>query len=263
MKTIYCNNCGKQGHQFQECKMPITSIGIIMFRYNKNNELEYLLIRRKDTFGFVDFIRCKYPIYNEDYLLNIIDEMTLKEKEIIRRCIDSTNHDALLNENSEPEYNYIFNQVLKSNYIRNIQSNDNLKQQIITLMENSNTAWEEAEWGFPKGRRSNSEKDIDCALREFEEETGIPKSKLRIIDNIIPYDEIFIGSNYKSYKHKYYLAHMNSYDECVDTYQKSEVSKMQWMTYREAMDSIRGYNLEKKNILSNINKVIREFRLYM
>ena len=47
-----------------------------------------------------------------------------------------------------------------------------------------------------------------------------------IIDNIIPYEEIFTGSNYKSYKHKYYLAHMKYNNVNDNNYQKSEVSKM-------------------------------------
>ncbi len=39
------------------------------------------------------------------------------------------------------------------------------------LMEETNTSWIEPEWGFPKGRRNNQETDLDCALREFKEET--------------------------------------------------------------------------------------------
>ena len=43
-KHTFCNNCGKNGHVFHQCKQPITSIGIIAFRYNINNKLEYLMI---------------------------------------------------------------------------------------------------------------------------------------------------------------------------------------------------------------------------
>jgi 8-oxo-dGTP pyrophosphatase MutT (NUDIX family) len=42
----------------------------------------------------------------------------------------------------------------------------------------------EPEWGFPKGRRNYNEKDIDCALREFSEETGYSKYSLKNIENI-------------------------------------------------------------------------------
>ena len=45
---------------------------------------------------------------------------------------------------------------------------------------------------------------MDC--REWEEETGISKHDLMIIKNILPYNEVFIGSNYKSYLHRYFLA---------------------------------------------------------
>lgn len=36
-KTTYnfCNNCTKQGHLFNQCKMPITSIGIVAFKKKK------------------------------------------------------------------------------------------------------------------------------------------------------------------------------------------------------------------------------------
>ena len=82
IKNIYCNNCGKSGHSFNQCKYPITSIGIIIFNHDDKNNIKYLMIRRKDSLGYVDFMRGKYPIDNSNYLLNIIDEMTLYEKKI-------------------------------------------------------------------------------------------------------------------------------------------------------------------------------------
>ena len=51
-KNTFCNNCGKLGHLFHQCKIPITSIGVIAIRKNNNNT-EILLIRRKDSLSFV------------------------------------------------------------------------------------------------------------------------------------------------------------------------------------------------------------------
>ena len=67
---IYCNNCGKNGHVYHQCKLPITSIGIVAFRI-KDKIPEYLMIRRKDTLGYVDFMRGKYSLSNKEYLLNL------------------------------------------------------------------------------------------------------------------------------------------------------------------------------------------------
>ena len=40
--NILCNNCGKQGHLFHQCKLPITSYGIILFR-KYSNSYKYLM----------------------------------------------------------------------------------------------------------------------------------------------------------------------------------------------------------------------------
>jgi 8-oxo-dGTP pyrophosphatase MutT (NUDIX family) len=132
------------------------------------------------------------------------------------------------------------------------------------FVERSTTSWTETEWEFPKGRRNFEEKDIDCALREFEEETGISSNFISIIENVLPFEEIFIGTNHKSYKHKYFLAYINenNNDISLQNFQRSEVSKIEWKTTAECLDSIRPYNLEKKQLITNINKVLQEYRLY-
>ena len=80
MKTFsFCNNCGKNGHPFHQCKNPITSMGIIAFREG-NKGIEYLLICRKDSLGYVDFLRGRYDLDNKDYIMKIINIMTNSEK---------------------------------------------------------------------------------------------------------------------------------------------------------------------------------------
>ena len=40
---LYCNNCGKYGHIYKNCKDPITSIGIINL-YIGDIKLDYFII---------------------------------------------------------------------------------------------------------------------------------------------------------------------------------------------------------------------------
>ena len=91
-KFIFCNNCGKLGHLFHQCKVPITSIGIIPIRITKKvnpltntleNDVEIFIIKRKDTLSFVDFMRGKYSIEDKNYITNLLNNMTVNERQFI------------------------------------------------------------------------------------------------------------------------------------------------------------------------------------
>ena len=131
---------------------------------------------------------------------------------------------------------------------------------LYSLIKESKTKWKEPEWELPKGRRNYKEKDIDTALREFEEETGIHRSNIKIIQNIVPYDEIFTGSNLKSYRQRYFIATLDK-EVSLDNYQMCEVSNIKWIPYNKINETIREYSLEKIEILKKVNKVLETFRL--
>ena len=81
-------------------------------------------------------------------------------------------------------------------------------------------------------------------MREFYEETGYNKNQISIIKNISPIEEIFFGSNYKSYKHKYYLALFNDdINDKSNKIQESEVSQLKWLSLNECLENIRYYNV--------------------
>jgi len=257
-----CNNCGKHGHQFHQCKLPITSYGIILFRHSTNG-LQFLMIRRKDSFGYIDFIRGKYSPYNIEQLQKSVDEMSVQEKSrILSEPFDKL-WKQLWGENSGTQYRS--EEIASSKKFELIRNGVVVEEKFITIKDiitNSKTKWTETEWEFPKGRRNSQEKDLDCAIREFEEETGFSQNDIIIIDNLLPFEEMYIGSNHKCYKHKYFLAYMNKSEDSMQNYQKTEVSKLEWKNIDECLESIRPYNLEKKVVISNINKLLQEYRIY-
>ena len=265
-----CNNCGKQGHSFHQCKLPITSYGIILCRPS-NKGVQFLMIRRKDSFGYIDFIRGKYSPYNIEQLQHTINEMSVNEKkQIINEPFNKLWAMMWGNTSSENQFRSEESiSVKKFELITNGVYINNVKYTLRDLVVKSDTSWTETEWEFPKGRRNPQERDLDCGLREFEEETGYSQNSIAIVENILPFEEIFIGSNHKSYKHKYFLAYMSEYknqekDDMVNLqkFQKSEVSKLEWKTFDECLKSIRPYNLEKKKIITNINNLLQQYKLY-
>jgi ADP-ribose pyrophosphatase YjhB (NUDIX family) len=252
---LLCNNCGKHGHLFYICKIPITSIGVIAYR-RYNNENQYLMIRRKDTLGYIDFLRGKFSLDQKQYIMNMILQMTNREKEILMQKYCAVREGNIVNGVKERVI-----ELINGITIEETKEYYDLK----SLIEESKLYcnWDEPEWGFPKGRRNSQESDYDCAVREFSEETGYPSHVLTNVRNIVPMEETFTGSNYNSYRHKYYLMNI-SYENSISEhkYQKSEVSGMNWMNLSQCLAKIRPYNLEKIQVIKNIDHCLQKTRVF-
>jgi ADP-ribose pyrophosphatase YjhB (NUDIX family) len=257
----YCINCGKTGHYNYQCKLPIISIGIILFTVD-NGEYKYLIIKRKDSLGYVDFMRGKYSLDNISGIMGMLNEMTVIER------------NNLLTKSFDELWCKLWNTPIGSKYrgeentakdrFNQLKTGVKIGNNVCTLkslIDKCSCIWEEPEWGFPKGRRELNERDLQCGMRECVEETGYNDVSINIIQNMIPYDELFIGSNYKGYKHRYYVGYIDINSKPEKPYQESEVSDMIWLSYEDIKKKIRPYNLEKLEILKKVNTVLTRYRI--
>ena len=270
-RNIYCGNCGKLGHTYRKCKLPITSCGIILYKNNKffeehkdeegnitNNHERYyfLLIRRKDTLGYVEFLRGKYDEMNEDYLVKIFNTMTMSEIERIKTMDFEQLWNELWSHRNNKQYQVEFENS-KAKFLNLIGGKYLDLEKII---EKANIKYKEKEWGFPKGRRNIKESDYDCAMREFQEETGFLENEYTILKNIKPVEEIFFGSNDIRYKHIYYIGECLSEKKIkVDPenrFQATEIGGIEWFFLNDALEKIRPYNVEKKQVLKKVYKLL-------
>ena len=238
MSAVRCNNCGFMYHNIKQCRTPITSNGIIHVHDGK-----YLMIKRRKTLGYVDFMRGRYA-KNPAYLMNLIDEMTVQErKDLLEHDFTTLSHDMWHAFHEEPAARDKFNDLKRDGQLK-------------ALIDQSTTTWTEQEWGFPKGRRNSNESEVACALREYEEETGYDRHGVILLQNVLPFEEIFIGSNYKAYKHKYYVVF--GAPKTLRKFQESEVSDLQWFTYEEVLEKIRPYNVERKKVLAAVHRMVQD-----
>ena len=76
-QTHTCSNCGLTGHTFRFCTEPVSSYGVLVFRFIGNSETwmsssqplaQVLMIQRKDSLGFMDIMRGKYKVNEPEYI---------------------------------------------------------------------------------------------------------------------------------------------------------------------------------------------------
>ena len=121
LKKYYCCNCGKYGHRYSKCNEPIISLGIIaikiinkddynnlnnffkscsfhfnllksnsinnnvLLNFDKSiNSIKFLLIRRRKTLGYIEFIRGRYNENNINEYTYLFEQMTKTEIEYIK-----------------------------------------------------------------------------------------------------------------------------------------------------------------------------------
>lgn len=247
----HCTNCGMSGHTIGRCKMPITSYGIIAMQPIRDEEapvasycwpnFRVLLIRRKDSLSFVDFIRGKYSPDDGQYIENLFKHMTQPEHLMLQTntFVELWNH---VWGNSTKIYNNDFS-MSERKY--------NIIKPLFGHLFSSGTEWNEPEWGFPKGRKNHDESDIDCAMREFHEETNIDQKSftLTCIDNI-PLVELFYGSDNIQYCHKYYIVICDrtvNVDINKSSYHmQQEVGDIGWFSPMDAINKLRKKDMSEK-----------------
>lgn len=140
----------------------------------------------------------------------------------------------------------------KFDYIKDIDNAININ----TILENINLIWSEPEWGFPKGRRNCRENNIKCAIREFTEETDFTINDYVVFDNILPFEENFIGTNGIMYRHVYYLAFISTSKNVElntkNKMQSQEIGAIGLFNFDEACKLIRPYHIARLEILGKL-----------
>lgn len=284
-KNVYCANCGERGHVVKECERPITSFGIIAFKvvgsiedeqHDKNTyltelsqsvsndsrdsrdsrdsqfpKIKFLMIQRKDTIGYIDFVRGKYSDNEEEkfkLIQVLLNEMTVEEKNnLLTQSFDDIWSVLWLSHDSKPYKNEY--ELAKKKYS---------ELDIPNLVKNSENNYLHSEFGFAKGRRNMKESNIGCAEREFFEETGYNKTNYDFIKNYPMIEEEFVGTNGVTYRHIYYLVKMKSLTRppCVDRnnkIQSGEVRNIGWFSLNECISLLRPYDTAKKTVLTNVH----------
>jgi 8-oxo-dGTP pyrophosphatase MutT (NUDIX family) len=128
------------------------------------------------------------------------------------------------------------------------------------LIKMSKYEYRTSEWGFPKGRRNMREKNIDCANREFQEETNLKENDYQVV-NLSPIEEVFRGINGTLYKHIYYISQacrkLELKMDKENYHQVIEFGNIQWFTLNQSLDAIREYNIEKRNLIINTHNMLK------
>jgi ADP-ribose pyrophosphatase YjhB (NUDIX family) len=208
------------------------------------NKIKFLLVQRKHSFSYVDFIRGKYNENNIDDIKNLLNLMC--KKEIFN----------ILNNNFEFLWDNLWEKTSKNKCYQKEFEESNKKFEkikkfkLIELID-FNNLYETPEWGFPKGRKDKHEKNLDCAIREFKEETGIDYDKYIIFNRLNTVEEIVTCDENKIYKLIYYLSIITENIKLESTNQ-FEIGDLQWLSFDEILIKIRPYFKEKINIIYQI-----------
>lgn len=236
---------------------PIVSYGLILYSLQSvGNRIDtYFLVQsRTYSYEFLDIIRGRYKQDNIDRVLIYLSD---REREYLRTYSFYDLWKNTYNKSNKGRY-----------YVKAKRKYDNNLHIFINIL-NQNRAklkTESDSYDFPKGRKLPNETSVDCAIREFREETGlnIPLDIRKDSDNQpICFSEKYIGTDGILYKSIYFLAR----SDCIKIPPKKktiavdnmkfvsdEVKDVYWLPLRKLKPHL---TREKYRLLKKARKTIR------
>lgn len=174
------------------------SCGVILIDYSAASTPRVVLVQRRYTYAFGDFVHGRYDTSRPESALRLLRDMTVDE----RLLIWGWDFQAIwarvwLRASVNPDLYARKRQIFYSAW------GSEKRLQSLIQVSSLAPAVEGPEWEIPKGRAHGGESDLECAIREFGEETGIPKKSYQILPTFrleMPYT---IGSI--EYQNVYFL----------------------------------------------------------
>jgi 8-oxo-dGTP pyrophosphatase MutT (NUDIX family) len=209
--------------------MPVRySTGIALCTKDRDGIVRLLMVNRRFTYAFYAFVCGHYNERSDFAIIRLLDAMTIDEKVNIMSMNFAQLWFCIWLNQCQPA-SYIS---ARSKYNECLIGDGGAR--LRSLMRRS-CASATRVWEIPKGRKKHaSECDMDCAIREFYEETGIPRSAYHITGGTysLTFDEEGIR-----YKIMYFIAiaaraivqRINS--SALD--QISEICDMRWVAASE------------------------------
>lgn len=279
-----------------------TSYGVALCRYNKekNNRTEVLLIKKRYSYHFMAFVMGRYSRSNIPYLRYLFNNMSYAEKiDIISMQFCHMWYRIWLN-NPEKYYNitdiydnnnfsrkpienkyssvdiYKVYLIHKNKFENNFMKDNGVAlRNLIQQSSDSEVMWEIPKGGklhnprqinfSPEFRITSEETDIDCAIREFYEETSVSPNKYSLFYDTAPIVHSHIDNDV-NYKTIYYIAKLNNKSQDFKPFidyrnfsQITEIEQIKWVSMSD-LDFLTLSPVIHKRLNNLFVKVISTFK---
>jgi 8-oxo-dGTP pyrophosphatase MutT (NUDIX family) len=263
------------------------SYGVALCRYkNKDSgKVEMLLIKRRYTYEFFEFVFGRYKKNDSKHLIFLFNHMTYTEKICILNMKFSEMWYKVWLNNPEKSYFYGYKQMKEGKMLLDTKRKPRKVQQwkglgcyfkkknkfetsfmkdsgkrLLSLIDASINA--EAPWDIPKGHKFSTEKDLNAAKREFEEETGVDPKNYTILWHV---DPIMISYQTQDtiYKHYYYIATTKTQWNPKISFKKYnqvlEVECVKWVT-KEDIKFLQLNPQHHKRMIKLFNIILKKYK---
>jgi 8-oxo-dGTP pyrophosphatase MutT (NUDIX family) len=187
------------------------SYGIAVCRVNPSSgKYEILLVRKNNTFAFNSFVLQKHSRSNPQKILNLLNNMTFDEKLTLSTLDFGHIWHRFQFSNPKSPFLASHTKIKKEDYSRFVYCDTNFSRSFLSdrgtllleLIERSHFASDL--WEIPKGRKNPREKDLNCAIREVSEETGISHNQYTILNDSPK--QITQSTKFVKYESYYFVA---------------------------------------------------------
>lgn len=253
------NVCGEDGFikpnifwDCSECK----KCSVVSKIHPTTTDYSVLVMQKRNSHAFYDIVTGR--IFVSTNLQQVVDELTCTEKMRIKRWDFDKLWCSLWTYTSVKRHGSPEDKLLaRDRFLK-------MRETYLQHIELSKTHYPLSEFGFPKGRKNGHESNLQCAIREFCEETGYDGNKILIPDQTFRITEEFVGSDGLKYMHSYYVGEIMS-PEAIPKIRRdnSEVRNLGWLPIEQLQNVFRPYEKTKFEVIAELVNLVENEKSFV